>query len=340
MLAPLSPAAGRLFTEGISRDNLLEQLAQDDLSRCYHLYNGLLTYDYGRENRECLKRLAPPLPYAGPPQRKVFAQAGLAAVRGEGYYAVISLARGGMIKAFASPGSAESGYSSCLDRGYTLRPAAGATAPTADRVTGKDTAGAGLLRPAAGAALHSFLISTGIPVWEREGGALEIVASFRRGSYFFPGFFSRALLAVLGALPGGYLILKKGVDFIRRRKKASLQLTSSAGAVSDWRLERRIEFDHDRIQVRDRIISPPGRPAAKLEIELEEAVDSRVTGRPLIELEGETTRKLGERDEIGIEKVLIFTPAGIEVSGRLSARAGSSEKSDSSDSTGRKGVQQ
>ncbi len=107
LLAPLSPAARRLFSEGIARDNLLEQLAQDDLSRCYHLYNGLLAYDYARENRELLEKPAPPLPFAGPPFRKIFPRAGLAAVRGEGYYAVVSLFRGGLVK-----GSGGAGFSS------------------------------------------------------------------------------------------------------------------------------------------------------------------------------------------------------------------------------------
>ncbi len=331
ILAPVSPAARRLFSQGIARNNLLEQLAQDDLSRCYHLYNGLLAYDYARENRECLEKPSPPLPYEGPSFRKIFPRAGLAAVRGEGYYAVVSLFRGGLVKAFASPGSAESGYSCCLDRGYTLRPAAGATATATGTATG--TAGATLLRPAAGATIHSFLFSLGNPVWEPEKATLKIQGSFRRGSYFFPGRLARGVLAAVGALPGGYLLLKKGVDFIRRRKKASLQLTSAAGAVSDWRLERRIDFFEGRIQVRDRIRAGKERGGAAVEIELEETSDSRVTGRPLVPLEADLGRALSERGEASIEKELIFTPAGIEVSGRLSARADSSDKSDKSDSS-------
>lgn len=315
LLAPVSPIARRLFSEGAARDNLLEQLAQDDLSRCYHLYNGLLAYDCGRENRVRLEESAPSLPYGGPPLRKVFSRAGLAAVRGEGYYAVVALARGGMIKAFASPGSAEAGYSSCLDRGYTLRPALLRPAAGA-------TATATLLRPAAGATIHSFLLSPGIPVRGAEAGALEVTAPFRRGSYFFPGRFSRAVLSVISSLPYGYLILKKGVDFVRRRKKASLQLLSSAGASSDWRMERRIEFLPGRILVRDRIRAGSGREGSEVAIELEMVEDSLVAGRPLASLEGELNRELAGRGEATVEKELTFTPSGIEIAGRLARSQG------------------
>ncbi len=294
LLSPVSPLARRIFTEGIARDNLIRQLAQDDLSRCYHLYTGLLAYDSVRENRASLEEPTPPLPCGGPPLRKVFPRAGLAAVRGGDYYAVISLSRGGLLKAFPYPRGGRADFPSCLDRGYTLRRSAGATAT-----------------------LHSCLLSPGIPLRESEAGSLEVVASFRRAGYFFPGRLSRAALAVIGSLPYGYLLLKKGVDFVRRRKKASLQLTGPSGAASDWRLERRIEFLPDRIRVGDRVSAGSGRNGAGISIELEEALDSRVTGRPLSSLEDELNLELARRGEVLIEKELIFTPAGIEVAGGL-----------------------
>jgi len=353
LLAPVSPIARRLFSQGIARDNILEQLAQDDLSSCYHLYNGLLAYDYARENREWLEKPSPPLPCEGPPFRKIFPKAGLAAVRGVDYYAVISLSRGGLLKAFPSPGGGEKGFPGCLDRGYTvrldalreaagaalLRPAAGATAKTTApaKDTGTDTAGA---------TFHSFLLSTGTPVRESEDGSLEVATSLCRMRYFFPGRFSRLVLSAVGSLPGGYLLLKKGVDFVRRRKKASLQLTAAAGAASDWRLERKLEFTSGRIIMRDRLLAGEGRSGAAVAIELETASDSLVTDRPLAGLEEELSRILRERGEASIEKELIFTPAGIEITGRLSARSDKSDSSDSSDSSdttgaaGRKGAQQ
>lgn len=311
MLADLSPAARRLFTKGIARDNLLEQLAQDDLSRCYHLYNGLLAYDCARQNRERLEQPSPPLPCAGSPFRKIFPRAGLAAIRGEGYYAVVSLFRGGLVKAFASPGGGGAGYSTCLDRGYTVR-------------------------PPAGPAVHSFLLTDGSPAGEWGAGPLEVAAAFRRGSYFFPGRLARGVLAAVGALPGGYRLLKKGVDFIRRRKKASLQLTSVSRAASNWRLEREIEFLDRRILVRDRIRAGQEQSGAAIEIALEESSDSRVTGRPLVSLAADLGRELAERGEARVEKELNFNPTGIEITGQLSTSPGPVRPA----AAGREGVQQ
>ncbi len=152
---------------------------------------------------------------------------------------------------------------------------------------------------------------------EWEGGTLEIGGAFRRANYFFPGRLARTALSVVGALPGGYLLLKKGVDFIRRRKKASLQLTSAAGAASAWRLERSIEFPAGRILVRDRLVAGEGRSGVTAAIELETAADSLVTARPLGRLEDELSRSLRERGEATVEKELIFTSSGIEVTGKL-----------------------
>ena len=64
--AGINGAAVRLFAEGIARENLLAQLAQDDLSRCYHLYNGLLTYDFALRHRESLEQPASALPSLPP----------------------------------------------------------------------------------------------------------------------------------------------------------------------------------------------------------------------------------------------------------------------------------
>jgi hypothetical protein len=127
------------------------------------------------------------------------------------------------------------------------------------------------------------------------------------------------VLAVVGSLPGGYLLLKKGVDFIRRRKKASLQLTSVAGAASAWQLERTIEFHNDRVLVRDCIRAGKDRAGVAIEIELEKSYDSRVISRPLTSLEADLGRELAERGEARVEKELIFTSAGIEVFGRPAA---------------------
>lgn len=244
IMADFSPRARTLFLRGVERGNALIQLAQDDLSRCYHLYNGLLSFDFYRKNLEFFREEGPPLPFAGVSFSRYFPEAGLLAVKTENYYAVASGPAGGLLKVYSllSPGREENRL--FRDLGYTVL-------------------------PGSGTALRSFLISRENRTQWDGNSRLRVTAAFRQASYFFPKAPARFLLRLVSALPGGYLLIKKAVDLIRRRKGASLQLTSVAGSSAGPTLNRTIVFREDSIRVEDEIegFSPSGdsRIAARLD---------------------------------------------------------------------------
>jgi len=60
-------------------------------------------------------------------------------------------------------------------------------------------------------------------------------------------------------MPGGYHLVKSGVDFFRRRKKASFRIDRGPGRISPWRLKRTITFRPDLVLVRDEIKTEEGR---------------------------------------------------------------------------------
>jgi hypothetical protein len=260
IMGEFSPLARSLFSEGIAGGNTMAQLAQDDLSRCYHLYNGLLAYGYYRDNKEIWARDRRELPFKSVPFRRFFPESGLSAVKTARYYAVSAGKSGGLVKVFP-----EGGDLSLQDRGYTL--------------TGPD------LTP-----LSSFrLCSENTVSWSDEG-RMEVMASFREGSYFFPHPLARLLLKVVSRLPGGYLLVKKGVDFIRRRKNASLQLTAVSGRASSRTLTRTIIFQEESVKILDEISGRDEGDTIRAAIEVEIKTDGLISARPAA---GESAR-LGE----------------------------------------------
>ena len=215
----------------------------------------------------------------------------MTAVRESGYYGLVSANCGGLLKIFSSPAGKGEGYPAVMDRGYSVR---GTT----------------------GTVFHSFLLSRANEAKMDENGALEITASFRFGSYLFPGPLVRILLDAVSSVPGGYRLVKSGIDLIRRRKKASFQLTAVPGRVSPWRLKRTITFSPDLVVVRDEITAKEERGDWEIEIDLEERDGSRVIGRPLSGLEDELRRALAARGKAVVEKEFRSTASGMKVAGR------------------------
>lgn len=285
IMAEFYPPARGLFREGVGRSNILAQLAQDDLSRCYHLYNGIRAYEHYERNRDFFGGEESPLPYQGKPFQKYFPTAGLMALRAPGYYAVCGCKHGGLLKIFSSSREDAAAAPGCNDLGYTIRLESGQK-------------------------LHSFLLASGSEVEFAADDSLRVTAGFRTASYFFPHLLARLLLKICGLIPGGYLLVKKGSDFIRRRKKASFQLTAVPGKASGWVLKRSVSFGDGSIRVRDEIASDGSRPDA-VEIEVELRKGALVTGRPGSELRKKLLALIRSGKKVAVEKT--FTPAPDEV---------------------------
>jgi len=250
IMGEFSPLARSLFSEGIARGNAMAQLAQDDLSRCYHLYNGLLAYDHYRENEGVWDQDRRELPFKSVPFRRFFPESGLAAVKTSRYYAVSAGKSGGLVKVFP-----EGGDLSLQDRGYTLA------------LPGRTP-------------LSSFRLGPDNTVSWSDEGEIKVSASFREGSYFFPHPLARLLLKVVSRLPGGYLIVKKGIDFIRRRKNASLQLTAVSGRASSRTLTRSIIFQEESVKILDEISGRDEGDTIRAAIEVEIKTDGWISDRP------------------------------------------------------------
>ncbi|MCX6349042.1 MAG: hypothetical protein NTV79_06035, partial [Candidatus Aureabacteria bacterium] len=103
-MGEFSPTARRLFREGVSRATALEQITQDDLIRCFHLYTGLETYDAFQKARARFTGNEPPLPFQGAPYRRYFPESRLVSVKTPSYFAVASVDCGGLIKFYARSG--------------------------------------------------------------------------------------------------------------------------------------------------------------------------------------------------------------------------------------------
>lgn len=250
IMGEFSPLARSLFAEGIARGNAMVQLAQDDLSRCYHLYNGLLAYDHFRDNEGIWDQARRELPFKSAPFRRFFPESGLVAVKTANYYVVCAGKSGGLAKVFS-----ERGDLSFQDRGYTLT--------AADQ-----------------AARSSFRLGPDNSVSWSDKGDMEVTASFREGSYFFPHPLARLLLKVVSRLPGGYLMVKKGIDFIRRRKNASFQLTAVSGRPSSRILKRTIIFQEGSVRILDEISGKEGEGVLRAMIEVEVKTDGLISERP------------------------------------------------------------
>jgi hypothetical protein len=292
ILNRISPLAGRLFMEGISRGNILTQLAQDDLSRCYHLYNGLLAYDHWRENRESFEGELPPLPYAAPPFWKYFPEASVLVVRRPVYYALASGDCGGVLKVYPSPQESPENDLGCHDLGYTI------TTPSEKE-------------------LHSYRLSRENEIVNRPEGVLEVTASFRAGSYFFPHLLARSLLQLVSALPGGYLLIKKGIDVVRSRKKASFQLSAVSGDASPWSLNRSIRFGDDSVEVIDEIMPLENDSGVLAAMDLEIREGGRVIRRSSSGREREMGEILRGGNGVRIEKTIVPGPTSVEIVTRI-----------------------
>jgi hypothetical protein len=262
IMGEFSPLARSLFSEGIARGNAMVQLAQDDLSRCYHLYNGLLAYDHYRENEGVWDQDRRELPFKSIPFRRFFPESGLAAVKTSRYYAVSAGKSGGLVKVFP-----EGGDLSFQDRGYNL--------------TAQDQK-----------SRSSFRLGPDNTVSWSDEGEMKVSASFREGSYFFPHPLARLLLKIVSRLPGGYLIVKKGIDLIRRRKNASFQLSAVSGRASSRRLDRMISFKDESIQILDEISGEEGESSLRALIEVEVKTNGLISARP------------GEGDEDRLSEIL------------------------------------
>ncbi len=287
IMAEFSPPARTLFREGIGRGNVLAQLAQDDLSLCCHLYNGLLSWEHGRRN---IEGETLPLPYQGEPFRKYFPRAGLLAVKEKDYYAVAGCRNGGLLKVF--PVAGEGG--SCLDSGYTV------STPDGKKLRSSSRAGDNEIGP-------------------RPDGGVEVKARFRPAGYFFPHPLARLLLKLISAVPGGYRVVKKGIDRVRRKKQASFQLAAVSGEPSRWTLQRTIAFREGEVSIVDRI-DPGGSPVSPVEIDLEVREKGLIVSRPLAGRKEELRECLASGNRVVVEKVIKTTDSGIEVSFRIDGK--------------------
>lgn len=229
ILGEVSPLARRIFLEGVSRPRAaLEALAQDDLSACYHLYNGFLAVEAYERTRDSYREEPPELPCRGEPFLRRYDRAGIVALRRRGYYAVSAPIVGGLVKIYADGGDL------WIDRGF--------------RVELPDSS-----------ALISWARGGSTPVDDIEpSSSVRSVSRLRPASYYYPGRTVRFILALVSSLPGGFLLIKRGLDFFRRRKGASLQLSTVSGADSGWVLAREASFQADRVIIRD---SLEGKPA-------------------------------------------------------------------------------
>ncbi len=288
IMADFSPPARTLFREGIARGNVIAQLAQDDLSLCCHLYNGLLSWEHGRRS---IEGETLPLPYQGEPFRKYFPRAGLLAVGEKDYYAVAGCRNGGLLKVFPVAGEGRAAEIACLDSGYTV------STPDGRKLRSSSRAGDNEIGP-------------------RPDGGVEVKARFRPTGYFFPHPLARLLLKLVSAVPGGYLIVKRGIDRVRRKKQASLQLAAVPGGPSRWSLQRTIAFREGEVSVEDRI-DPGGSRVSPVEIDLEIREKGLTANRPLSNREEELKDRLSSDGRVVVEKVIKPKEGGIEVTFRL-----------------------
>lgn len=253
-LGGVSPTARGIFREGAARASALEQITQDDLIRCFHLYTGLEAYDAFRSTRGSFEAGDPPLPFQGPPYRRYFPESRLVSVKAPSYFAVASGDCGGLIRFYACP-PAGSPLSSGLDQGVAAAPRGGPP-------------------------LFSSLYSTENRVECGEDGSLRVSASLKPGKYFFPGRTARFAVSLLSSLPGGYLLIKKGMDFVRSRKKATFQISAVSGEGSGWRIRREVAWGEDRIVIEDAVAPPPGAAAAEIALDFDLRRDGLVVSRP------------------------------------------------------------
>ncbi len=294
IMGRFSPPAARLFREGVCRSNVLTQLAQDDLSRCYHLYNGLLAYDRWREHPESFRDDLPLLPYASLPFRRYFPEASILAVRTETYYALVSGARGGLLKLYPYPQSNPDNDLGYHDQGYTIVTSLGEN-------------------------MHSCRLALDNRVDNRPDGGLEVTASFRSGVYFFPHPSARFLLRLISAVPGGYLLIKKGVDFIRRRKQSSLQLSAVSGEASPWILKRLLRFEKDTVVIRDEIMTGEDDASRRVNEDFEIRAGAHVITRPSPAFGKDILSRLGGSGPAVIKKTVRPGSGGIDFAGSVEA---------------------
>ena len=272
IMGEFSPRARSLFTAGINQGNAMVQLAQDDLSRCYHLYNGLLAYDHYRKNEGVWDQDRRELPFKSAPFRRFFPESGLAAVKTARYYAVSAGKSGGLVKVFPKGGNL-----SFQDRGYTLRvPDQGSRS--------------------------SFRFGPDNTVSWSDEGQMKVNASFRGSSYFFPHPLARLVLKIVSRLPGGYLIVKKGIDFIRQRKNASFQLTAVSGRASSRMLKRVIIFQEESVRILDEISGEAEDGSLRAMIEVEVKTNGLISAHPVSGDAGRLSEILRESGEARIEK--------------------------------------
>ncbi|HOO77101.1 MAG TPA: hypothetical protein PLI51_07800 [bacterium] len=280
IMAEFSPAARELFLQGASRSNALDQLAQDDLSACYHLYNGLLSVLHYRRWCRLYDETAARLPCQGPPFIRVWPEAGLVAARTGAYYALCSARAGGTVKIYPD---ALPETQLWKDAGYRL-------------TAGGRTLATGGWSPAGRLEVLSET-------------AFRVRAGFREVSYFFPGRWLRMMVSLISAVPGGYLLIKKGMDLVRKRKSASLQLSRVSGARSRGGLTRKVEFTPQSVRIGDLLERASAEPlraaAAEISVYSRGVLIARPAGEPTASLPGALVRGR----QVRVEKEIAF-PAG------------------------------
>lgn len=279
--------ARRLFLDGVSSSTMLRQLVQDDLSRCYHLYNGLLAYDCALQSRKYFSETAPALPCRGPVFARYFPQAGLLARRTRFYYLVISVLNGGGLKLFPS----SSRDTTVSDWGYALGDGEKRWWRSSASIEPEDL--------------------------EFGDGTLKINGRFARISYFFPGRLPRLLLGLAGLLPGAWALVKWATDKFRTRKRASLQLSSVSSSGWKGEVRRRMRFFEDRVELYDVIEPARSSPVSFLRVEVEERRGGVVVGRPLSGLEEELLRRVSGSGPVEVKKAYAAGPAGLKVEADL-----------------------
>ncbi len=122
---------------------------------------------------------------------------------------------------------------------------------------------------------------------------------------------ARVLLRTLSSIPLGYLLIKKGVDCLRRKRNASFQLQAISGEAAGGTVKREIFFAGKTSWAVDSRTGLPARKKNRLTIERSKQAEGLTIWRPG-EREAELIRSNpGYPHQIELEKII--TPGSEDI---------------------------